>query len=186
MSVAPENYQPGYQQGYSGIAKSLHWIIAVCVIAIVPMGIMMGNLPDGDTKNNVFEFHKSLGALILMLMTVRLIYRLAKGAPPESNIPAFYRFAGQATHWALYVLLIATPMVAWFGYNAFGLRVPFFGLFQLPALIGKDEALSDQLFAVHRFLGITIGVLMLMHIGAALFHYVIRRDGVLQRMLPGR
>jgi cytochrome b561 len=180
MSVAPQSYQ----QSYSGIAKSLHWIVALCVITIVPMGIMMGNLPDGDFKNNVFEFHKSLGALVLMLMTVRLIYRLVHGAPPEPKIPAFYRFAGTATHWALYVLLIATPMVAWFGYNAFGAKVPFFGLFQLPAIIGKNEPLADTLFTVHRTLGISVGVLMLMHIGAGLFHYFIRKDGVLQRMLP--
>lgn len=182
MSVAPQTYQ----QGYSGIAKSLHWIVALCVIAIVPMGIMMGNLPDGPAKNNVFEFHKSLGALILMLMTVRIIYRVVKGAPPEPNIPAFYRVAGQVTHWALYVLLIATPMVAWIGYNAFGVRVPFFGLFELPALIGKNEPLSDTMFTVHRWLGLTVGALVLMHIGAGLFHFFIRRDGVLQRMLPGR
>ena len=124
--------------------------------------------------------------LILMLMTVRLIYRVVKGAPPEPNIPAFYRLAGQATHWALYVLLIATPMVAWIGYNAFGVRVPFFGLFELPALIGKNEALSDTMFMVHRWLGLTVGALAIMHIGAGLFHYLIRKDGVLQRMLPGR
>lgn len=181
MSVAPQTYQ----QGYSGIAKSLHWIVALCVLTIVPVGITMGRLPDSAFKNNLFEFHKSLGALILMLMTVRLIYRLVKGAPPEPKIPAFYRFAGNVTHWALYVLLIATPMVAWIGYNAFGVRVPFFGLFELPALVGKNDALSDTLFGVHRFLGITVGVLMMMHIGAGLFHYFIRKDGVLQRMLPG-
>lgn len=182
MSAAPKSYP----QGYSTIAKSLHWIVALCVITIVPVGIMMGRLPDTAFKNNLFEFHKSLGALILMLMTVRLIYRLVKGAPPEPNIPAFYRFAGNATHWALYVLLIATPLVAWIGYNAFGVRVPFFGLFELPALVGKNDPLSDTMFSVHRFLGITVGVLMVMHIGAGLFHYFIRKDGVLQRMLPGR
>jgi cytochrome b561 len=181
MSVAPQSNPPGY----SAIAKSLHWIVALCVLAIVPIGITMGRLTDTDFKNNLFEFHKSLGALVLMLMTIRLIYRLVKGAPPEPKIPAFYRFAGSATHWALYVLLLATPMVAWFGYNAFGAQVPFFGLFQLPTIIGKNEPLADTLFAVHRFLGITVGVLMVMHIGAGLFHYFIRRDGVLQRMLPG-
>jgi len=182
MSVAPQSLQ----QGYSGIAKSLHWIVALCVLTIVPLGIIMGNLPDGDFTNKLFEFHKSLGALILMLMTVRLIYRVVHGAPPEANIPAFYRFAGAATHWALYVLLIVTPMVAWVGYNAYGVKVPFFGLFELPALVGKNEPLSERLFAAHRALGIAVGVLMVMHIGAALFHYVIRKDGVLQRMLPGR
>ena len=182
MSVAPQTYQ----QGYSTIAKSLHWIVALCVLAIVPIGILMGRLPESGFVNFIYEFHKSLGALILMLMTVRLIYRLVHGAPPEPKIPAFYRFAGNVTHWALYVLLIATPIVAWVGYNAYGAKVPFFGLFELPALVGKNDALAEQLFAVHRVLGISVGVLMVMHIGAGLFHYIIRKDGVLERMLPGR
>lgn len=181
MSVAPQSYQ----QGYSTIAKSLHWIVALCVLTVVPVGITMGRLPEGDFTTKLFEFHKSLGALILMLMTVRLIYRIVHGVPPEPKIPAFYRLAGNVTHWALYAMLLATPMVAWLGYNAFGVRVPFFGLFELPALIGKNDALSETLFAFHRLMGIGVGVLMAMHIGAALFHYFIRKDGVLQRMLPG-
>lgn len=182
MSVAPQTYQ----QGYSGIAKSLHWIVALGVMIVVPLGIIMARIPDGPVKNNMFEFHKSLGAVVLLVMTLRIMYRIVKGAPPEPRIPAFYRVAGTVTHWALYALLLATPMVAWVGYSAYGLGVPVFGLFELPILMAKDEALSDNLFFFHRWLGYTLGVLMVMHIGAGLFHYFIRRDGVLQRMLPGR
>lgn len=182
MSVAPQSYR---LQGYSGFAKSMHWIVALCVLTIIPVGLTMNRIADGDFKNSLFTFHKSLGALILILMTVRIIYRLVKGAPPEPEIPAFYRVADQITHWALYILLIVMPLTAWIGHSAFGAKVPFFGLFELPLIWPKNEQLSEQIFTVHVYMGWAIGALVCMHIGAGLFHYVIRRDGVLQRMLPG-
>ena len=104
MSVAP----PSYQQRYSGFAKSLHWIVALLVLTIIPVGIAMGQIENAPF--NLYNFHKSLGVLILVLMTVRLIYRLVHGVPPEPKIPAFYRIAGTVTHWALYVLLFLTPI----------------------------------------------------------------------------
>jgi cytochrome b561 len=70
--------------------------------------------------------------------------------------------------------------------SAYGAATPFFGLFDLPPIVAKNEALSETLFARHKFLGYTTGLFAAMHIGAGLFHYFIRRDGVLQRMLPGR
>lgn len=180
MSVAPESYH----QGYSGFAKFMHWIVALCVLTIVPVGIAMNRI-EGDWQNTLFNLHKSLGALILILMTVRIIYRLVHGAPPHHDLPAFYRVAGSINHWALYILLIVTPIMGWVANSAYGAPTPFFGLFELPPLLSKNEDLANTLFARHRFLGYTIAVLFCTHIGAALFHYFIRRDGVLQRMLPG-
>lgn len=182
MSVAPDIDRVGY----SGFAKSLHWIVALCVLTTVPVGILMGRVGD-PLSGNLYNFHKSLGATILTLMTVRIIYRLIKGAPPHHNLPAFYRIAGSINHWALYIMLIATPIVGWVMNSAFGgSGFPFFGLFELPALISENKPLYDRLAPLHGFMGFTVGVLFCMHIGAALFHYFIRRDGVLQRMLPGR
>lgn len=179
MSVAPQSYQ----QGYSGFAKSLHWIVALLVLTIIPVGIAMGQIEDAPF--NLFNFHKSLGVLILILMTVRLIYRLAHGAPPEPNIPAFYRFAGRATHWALYVLLILTPISGAIANMYYGATTPFFGLFEVQPFFEKNEDTANFIFARHKVLGFIVGALVILHIGAGLFHYFIRRDGVLQRMLPG-
>ena len=179
MSVAPQSYE----QGYSGFAKSLHWIVALLVLTVIPVGIVMGQIENAPF--NLFNFHKSLGVLILILMTVRLIYRLANGAPPEPNIPAFYRFAGRATHWALYVLLIVTPVSGAIANMYYGAGTPFFGLFEVQPFFTKDEEIANFIFARHKVMGFTVGVLVILHIAAALFHYFIRRDRVLQRMLPG-
>ena len=72
----------------------------------------------------------------------------------------------------------------WLANSAYGAPTPFFGLFELPALRGKDQAFAEQVFANHRFFGFVIAALAAMHIGAALQHYFIKKDGVLQRMLP--
>lgn len=179
MAAAPESYQ----EGYSGFAKSLHWIVALCVLTIIPVGIAMGQIEKAPF--NLFNFHKSLGVLILILMTIRLIYRLVHGAPKEANIPAFYRFAGNVTHWALYVLLFLTPISGAIANMYYGAGTPFFGLFEIQPFFPKNEDIANFIFSRHKLLGYAVGALAMMHIGAGLFHYVIRKDGVLQRMLPG-
>jgi cytochrome b561 len=179
MAVAPQTYA----QGYSGFAKSLHWIVALLVLTTIPVGIAMGQIENAPF--NLFNFHKSLGVLILILMTVRLIYRLINGAPDEPEIPALYRIAGRLTHWALYILLFLTPISGAIANMYYGASTPFFGLFEVQPFFVKNEETANFIFARHRLMGFAIGALAIMHIGAALFHYVIRRDLVLQRMLPG-
>jgi cytochrome b561 len=173
------------REEYSGFAKLLHWTIAACVLFIIPAGIIMHNLPDGDVKNLIYTLHRSFGALILALMLIRLAYRLVNGAPaPEPTLTAFQRIVSHAVHVALYGLLIAQPIIGWIATSAYGAAISVFGLFTLPALVGKNEAIAKPLFQVHELVGFAIAGLLVMHIGAALYHYFIRRDGVLQRMLP--
>ena len=169
--------------GYSGFAKLLHWLIALCVIAIIPLGIAMDNFkgPLGDTLYNT---HKSLGVLILVLMVARVGYRLGHGAPaPEPTLEPWRRAASNTVHTLLYVLLVVQPIVGYLANSAYGAITPFFGLFEIPLLLAKDEPLSERLFLVHRWTGFCIALLVLMHVGAALHHYFLRRDRVLHRML---
>jgi cytochrome b561 len=180
--------QGGYavpRQDYSGVAKLLHWVIAVCVLFIIPAGILMGKLPDGNAKNLIYTLHRSFGVVILALMLIRLAYRLVNGAPaPEPTLTAMQRMVSHVVHLALYALLIAQSLIGWVATSAYGAAISVFGLFTLPALVGKDEALAKPLFEVHELIGFAVAGLVLMHVGAALFHYFIKRDGVLQRMLP--
>lgn len=180
--------QGGYavpREEYSGFAKLLHWTVAACVLFIIPAGITMANLPDGDTKNALYTLHRSFGALVLALMVIRLTYRLVNGVPaPEPTLTSWQRIVSHVVHLSLYALLIAQPIIGWVATSAYGAQISVFGLFTLPAIVAKDEALAKPLFAVHELIGFVIAGLLVMHIGAALYHYFIRRDGVLQRMLP--
>jgi cytochrome b561 len=170
---------------YPPTSKILHWLVAISVLTTAPVAIMMDRVEKGPTQDALFNFHKSLGILILMLMILRLINRLVVGAPiPDPGIPAWQKTASSIVHTTLYALLLAMPVVGYVANSAYGATTPFFGLFNLPAVVSQNEALSKQLFALHRWAGFLLIALVLIHVGAALYHYFSRRDTVLPRMLP--
>ena len=171
--------------GYPPTSKWLHWLIAACVLVTLPVALLMVRVAKGPTQDALYNFHKSLGVLILILMVLRLINRLAVGAPvPDPTIEPWQRKLSSAVHGLLYVLLLAMPVVGYVANSAYGAPTPFFGLFTLPKIAADDQALATQLFTLHRWTGFLVILLAAMHIGGALFHVVIRRDTVLQRMLP--
>jgi cytochrome b561 len=170
---------------YPATSKTLHWLVAACVLLTVPVAITMTNVSKGPTQDLLYNLHKSLGILILILMTLRLINRLAAGAPiPDPGIEPWQKTVSSVVHTSLYVLLFAMPIVGYIANSAYGAPTPFFGLFNLPAIVEQNEALSKQLFAIHRWVGWLVTVIVLLHVSAALYHYFARRDTVLQRMLP--
>jgi cytochrome b561 len=170
---------------YPATTKLLHWLVATCVLATSPVAITMVRIDPGPTQDALYNFHKSLGLLILILVVLRLINRLAVGAPAaDPEIESWQKAASSIVHTSLYVLLLAIPIVGYIANSASDTPTPFFGLFSLPPMIGKNEGLSDQLFTIHRWMGFLVIAVALIHIIAALYHYFVRRDHVLQRMLP--
>ncbi|HEX5778015.1 MAG TPA: cytochrome b [Xanthobacteraceae bacterium] len=170
---------------YPATSKLLHWLVALCVLATAPVAITMTRIAEGPTRDMLYNFHKSLGVTILVLMILRLINRLAVGAPiPDPGIEPWQKAVSSFVHTTLYVLLLAMPLVGYVANSAFGATTPFFGLFELPPIVGKNEPLATQLFVVHRWVGWIVILLVLTHVSAALYHYFGRRDTVLQRMLP--
>jgi cytochrome b561 len=170
---------------YPASSKLLHWLVAVCVLATAPVAIAMTRASPGPTQDTLYNLHKSLGVLILALMILRLINRLVVGAPiADPGIEPWQKAVSSVVHTTLYALLLAMPIAGYIANSAFGATTPFFGLFQLPPMIGKNEALATQMFTVHRWVGWLVIVLVVTHVGAALYHQFIRRDDVLKRMLP--
>ena len=171
--------------GYPPTSKLLHWLVAACVLTTLPVALLMVRVGEGRMQNTLYNFHKSLGVLILVLMLLRLINRIVVGAPaPEPSIERWQKALSSAVHGLLYVLLLAMPIVGYVANSAYGAPTPFFGLFNLPTLVGENQDLAKQLFTLHRWTGFVVILLVGMHIGGALFHFVIRRDNVLHRMLP--
>jgi cytochrome b561 len=171
--------------GYPASSKWLHWLVALSVLTTVPIGLLLPYLAPGPTQDGLYNFHKSLGVVILVLMVLRVINRFAVGAPAaEPGLARWQRAVSSAAHGMLYLLLIVQPIVGYWANSAFGAATPVFGLFQIPAMVATDQVFAERLFALHRWIGILIALLVAMHIGAALQHFLIFRDGVLQRMLP--
>jgi cytochrome b561 len=172
---------------YTLTARVFHWVTAALVLTMIPIGIAMANADFGPAQNTLYHLHRSIGAVLLPLMLARLIYRLRHPAPPlPPDIPDMQQMAAHANHWALYVLIILQALVGWIATSAYRAPILVFWLFELPPIWPEDRAFSEQIFAVHRIMGITIALLVVTHIGAALYHHFVRRDRVLMRMLGGR
>src|SRR6185503_6970490 len=161
---------------YPATSKLLHWLVAICVLTTAPVAIAMVRVSQGPTQDALYNFHKSLGVLILILMILRLINRLVVGAPiADPGIEPWQKTVSSIVHTSLYVLLLAMPIVGYIANSVYGASTPFFGLFDLPPIAGKNEALATQLFTIHRWVGWLVIVLVLTHVSAALYHYFIRR-----------
>jgi cytochrome b561 len=171
---------------YSASAKLMHWFVAAAVIVLLALGPVMKRLvPEGSLRDNLYNFHEALGALVLIVMVVRLVRRLAFGAPaPDASMPPVEQRASLWAQYALYVLLFITTVLGWAGTNAYGDPVSVFGLFDFPTLIGKDQPLSDRIMIWHLVCGILIGLIVALHVAGALYHWLVKGDRVLQRMLP--
>jgi cytochrome b561 len=176
----------GARAGYSMTARALHWITAVLVLGMIVVGVIIANEWGGPLQESLYNLHKSTGALLVPIILLRILYRLRNPPPPlPADIPPIQQFAAHATHYLLYAALVAQMFIGWIATSAYPAPVPFYGLFNLPLIWPANRALSEQLFGVHRVLGVTIAVLAAMHIGAALFHHFVRKDKVLMRMITG-
>ncbi len=175
---------------YSAAARRFHWVTVAAVFVMIPLGLGMTyrgntlNLWDGLT-NGLYSAHKLLGFIVLWLTAGRLVHRLLRGAPPdEPTLEWWQKAASHLVHWALYGLLLAVPLLGWIGVSLFP-ALTIFDLFNLPALARPDEEAAKRVLALHGWLARLLALAIVGHIGAALYHYFIRKDGVLRRMLPG-
>lgn len=176
----------GVAPGYTLTARVFHWLTAALVLIMLPIGIAMANFDFGPAQDTLYHLHRSIGATLLPIVLLRLLYRLTHPAPPlPDDIPAIQQLAAHATHWALYVLLIVQAIVGWIATSAYRAPILVFWLFELPPIWPVDQPFSEKMFVVHRILGIAIAVLICMHVGAALYHHFVRKDRVLMRMVTG-
>jgi cytochrome b561 len=175
-------------QAYAPTARRFHWWTAALVAIQITIGLTMtyraGVLKAFDAiTNSLYSTHKLLGVAIFFLVLTRLAYRLRHGAPPdEPSLTRWQRIAAHANHWGLYVLLLAVPVLGYIATSYFG-ALDAFGL-ALPVVTPHSEDAAAGIFVLHYLGALLILLLVTVHIAAALFHFFIRRDGVLARMLP--
>lgn len=186
---------------YSPRARLYHWLTAFLILIQIPVGLYMTYRgyemtyidAEGATKIGLFDaltgflydFHKSIGITILVLVLARLIYRLRNGAPAsDPTLPPALIGISHLTHWAIYALLIAVPIVGYVGTSYYG-ALSAFGV-PLIAVTAKDEKFSEQVFELHETLAFALLALVVLHVAAAIYHKMIRKDRVVERMLPKR
>jgi cytochrome b561 len=171
---------------YGWVAQVLHWGIVAMLIVQVTLGKIADELPVGLERLVLMSRHKSLGITILGLAAIRLAWRFIDPPPPLPSMPRWQEVAARLNHWALYALLFALPVTGWLTSSAANRPASWFGLVQLPDFVAPDEGLKEAFEEAHELLVNVLFALAALHVGAALKHQILDRDGLLFRMLPGR
>ncbi len=171
---------------YSGVSRALHWLIAILILAMIPVGVVMTQegLPR-PLQNTLFIFHKNFGVVVLVLMLLRLAWRAVRPAPelPQS-VSGWQRKAATYSHAALYLLAVAVPIAGYVRVRAGGFPIEWLDALGVPAMVPRSEALAMTAKSLHYFGGLALAALVLLHVAAALQHGLIKRDGVFSRMWP--
>lgn len=171
---------------YRPIARSLHWIIAAILLAMIPAGMVMIQPGlDRSVQNALFMFHKNMGVVVLVLMIWRLAYRAMNPPPPlPASVPEWQRRAAGMTHVLLYVTVLAMALSGYVRVVAGGFPLELWDGIGVPRLVPRSDALANTAKAVHWATHYVVILLIAMHVGAALFHGLVKRDGVFARMWP--
>ncbi|AWN45330.1 cytochrome B [Methylobacterium terrae] len=178
---------------YTLVAIVLHWLIALGILVLLALGLAMtrGSLPPMD-RFAFYQWHKSVGLTVLVLMGLRVLWRLFHTPPPlPEAMPRAERRAAGAAHLALYGLLVAMPLVGWAMVSASPYNIPtvLYGVIPWPHLpvlpeLPNKAAVEGVLKLVHSYGAWLLIALLLLHVGAALRHHLVLRDDTLWRMLP--
>ena len=165
--------------------RAIHWLMAVCILAMLFIGVgMVSTVSSGYLA--LVSLHKPLGIAILVLVVLRIVLRLRRGTPGlPADLPAPMKLAAELSHYALYALMIAMPLLGWAMLSAAAYPVQLVPGFSLPAIVPQSDGLHTVLWNLHRSLAFVFFALILLHVAAALFHALVRRDGVFNAMTAG-
>lgn len=178
---------------YGGVAKTFHWLVALLILTLLPLGWYAEELPY-DTSAELarkawfFSLHKTLGVAVFFVALLRILWALSQPRPaplhPDRRVELFL---AELVHWSLYLALVIVPLSGWIGHAAASGFAPIWWPFgqNLP-LVPKSPQVEHFFGAVHYVAGRVLIASLLLHIAGALKHHLIDRDATLRRMLPGR
>jgi cytochrome b561 len=174
----------GSHPRFAPLQRLLHWLMAICILTMLFIGVgMVSTIMPKYVP--LLSIHKSLGIAILVLALIRLAVRLRYGAPPlPADLPEPMKLAAYLSHYALYALMIAMPLIGWAMLSAGAYPIVVFGRVWLPAILPQSDSLHTLLWDAHFYLAFAFFALVLMHVAAALFHALVRQDGVFDSMAP--
>ncbi|WP_265500311.1 cytochrome b [Paracoccus beibuensis] len=173
-------------QGHGTTTRVLHWLVAVLILLMIPAGLIMvrEGLPR-NLQDTLFVFHKNVGSLLIVIVALRLAWRMTHRPPGlPATMPAWQRRAAAASHVALYVLMVAMPLSGYVRVRAGGFPIEALDAIGFPALIPESKALAEAASSFHAIAAFILIGIIAIHVAAALQHALIRRDGVFQRMWP--
>ncbi len=171
---------------YPITARWFHWITVVLLIVLATVGIWGTSFEPKDAalKDLLSDIHASTGVALFVIVALRVLHRLANPpAPLPSRLPRMVRLAARTNHALLYALLLVQPAVGFLDIDAWGFPVAWAGLVPLPSPVGHAEAIAPFLSKTHEWGAIVLAVLIAAHVGGVAYHALLRRDGVVRRMI---
>jgi len=180
-------------QRFGGVAKALHWLMALLILSMLCLGIAASKWPFDTsdtlaTKGVLFSVHKTLGLFTFAVALMRIGWALSQprpaALPVHSKIQAF---AAEAVHWSLYIALVAVPLTGWIHHAASTGFAPILWPFGQKLFFVPDSVAVAAVFAkLHFIFCILLGGSITLHIIGAIKHHLIDKDATLRRMLPGQ
>jgi cytochrome b561 len=187
VTEAPLAPPPPAGARYTLTAQALHWVTTGLMFVVLPLAWVMVNMGrDNPDRTTLFTLHKSVGLTILALVAVRLLWRHRNPAPVLRHTAWWEAVAARVSHWLLYVIMIGMPVGGYLLSAGSGRPVSYFGLFSIPGM-PKNETMDEIATWLHVATGQwAVYTLILLHLAATAWHVVVRRDGLLGRMLPAQ
>jgi len=191
VTVSPSSGPTQVVARYTLLAIALHWLLALVILAMFAVGLYMADLPFSPLRLKLYSWHKWAGVTFLALTVLRLLWRVTHRPPvlPQAitkAMPGWQTRAYHATHYLLYLLFFAVPLIGWAYSSAAGFPIVWFGQIPLPDLLSKNKELADMIKPLHELSAYALVGLAGLHLAAALKHHWVDRDGLLSRMLPAR
>lgn len=168
---------------YDVVAKLFHWLIFLLLAAQYAVGSIMPHIGRNTLNEGWVNWHLSIGAAILFVIVLRFAWRLSHPVPLSSDLPPLEKTLARATHLALYALVFVMTILGWAAANSRGWTVVLFGAVPLPSLAPKGAAWAHEAGDIHNILVYVLLGFIVLHVAGALYHYFVRRDRVMQRML---
>lgn len=163
-------------------ARILHWLMAAAILAMLLIGAGMVSTTTSRYPA-LLAWHRPIGLAILILALIRLAVRLTHRPPPlPADLPAIQVAAAKGSHYLLYALMIGMPLIGWAMQSAGGYPITVWKGLELFPILPHDIVVYGWLRLAHGLLAYAFFLLILGHLGAALFHALVRRDGVFQSM----
>lgn len=170
---------------YGTTARLFHWITAVMVLATIPVGAIM--VRDGlarPTQDLLFIFHKNTGTILLLLILLRLVWRLLNPPPPlPASVPGWQATVSKAVHLGLYTMLLFMTVTGFVRVSAGGFPIELLDWLGVPRL-PRNDSLAETASTLHFYGKFVLVALVLLHVSGAVFHGLVKRDGVFTRMWP--
>ncbi|WP_407947774.1 cytochrome b [Paraburkholderia solitsugae] len=172
-----------YASGYDGVAKFLHWLVVLLIAAQFVIGWTMPGIHKGTRPDGLIAWHLGVGATLIAVVVLRIVWRLTHSPAPASLSP-FFRVVSHITHGLLYLALVAVPLLGWANASSRGWSVKLLGVLPYPSISPVGSSAGHAMGDIHGYLAWVLFALIALHIAAALFHRFVLKDETLQRMLP--